>query len=114
MDGFDKREDGFERAFAREEELQFRARAQRNRRIAAWAGAKLGLADAALGQHTAALTGLHETDPNDEALVAELTQALAGQDLSEPRIRRRLDEFGQEALAELQAGRASGANHSTT
>ncbi len=105
MDAFDKREDGFEKAFAHQEEVQFRARAQRNRKLGAWAGEKLGLAGAGLNDYAAAFAGRYVTSPDDEALVAELVQALAGQDVSADRLRRRLEQFGQEALAELHARR---------
>ena len=42
MTTFDKREDSFEKKFAHDEELQFRATARRNKRLAAWAAEKLG------------------------------------------------------------------------
>ena len=44
MTTFDKREEGFEKKFAHDEELRFKATARRNRLLGQWAAEKLGLA----------------------------------------------------------------------
>ena len=43
MSGFDKREEGFERKFAHDEELQFKATARRNKLLGLWAAELMGL-----------------------------------------------------------------------
>jgi len=43
MTTFDKREEGFEKKFAHDEELQFKAGARRNKLLGMWAAEKLGL-----------------------------------------------------------------------
>src|SRR4051794_4593564 len=43
MTTFDRREEGFERKFALDEELKFRAEARRNRLLGLWAAEKFGL-----------------------------------------------------------------------
>src|SRR3979490_165920 len=43
MTTFDKREEGFEKQFARDEELKFKASARRNKLLGLWAAEKLGL-----------------------------------------------------------------------
>jgi len=48
MTTFDDREQGFEKKFALDEELKFKAESRRNRAVAEWAGAKLGLTGEAL------------------------------------------------------------------
>jgi hypothetical protein len=40
---FDKREDGFEKKFAHDEELKFKAGARRNKLLGMWAAGKMGL-----------------------------------------------------------------------
>jgi hypothetical protein len=105
MDTFDKREEGFERAFSHSQELRFRARARRNRKLGEWAGGKLGLSGPALEGYAAGFVA-HEVDnADDEALVSDLTAALASANISEHRIRRRLEEFEAAAMREIQAGR---------
>lgn len=42
MSTFDKREEAFERQFAHDEELRFKAEARRNRLLGLWAAEKLG------------------------------------------------------------------------
>ncbi len=95
MTTFEKREEGFERAFSHQEELRFRARARRNRRLGEWAGEKLGLSGPALEGYAAGFV----------ARVADLVAALAPAGISEHRIRRRVEEFEAAAMGELQAGR---------
>jgi len=42
MTTFDAREEGFEKKFALDEELQFKANARRNKLLGLWAAEKLG------------------------------------------------------------------------
>ena len=46
MTTFDKREEGFEKKFAHDEELRFKANARRNKLLGLWAAEKLGLSGA--------------------------------------------------------------------
>jgi hypothetical protein len=46
MTTFDKREEGFEKKFAHDEELRFKATARRNKLLGQWAAEKLGLTGA--------------------------------------------------------------------
>ena len=43
MTTFDDREKGFEKKFAHDQDLKFKAEARRNKALAEWAGAKMGL-----------------------------------------------------------------------
>ena len=47
MTTFDKREEGFEKKFAHDEELRFKATARRNKLLGLWAAEKLGISGAA-------------------------------------------------------------------
>lgn len=46
MTTFDKREEGFEKKFAHDEELLFKANARRNKLLGLWAAEKLGISGA--------------------------------------------------------------------
>jgi hypothetical protein len=46
MTTFDKREEGFEKQFAHDEELRFKANARRNKLLGAWAAAQMGVSGA--------------------------------------------------------------------
>jgi hypothetical protein len=43
MTTFDEREKGFEKKFAHDAELKFKAESRRNKMLAEWAGAKMGM-----------------------------------------------------------------------
>jgi hypothetical protein len=43
MTTFDKREEGFEKKFAHDEELRFKANARRNKLLGMWAAEKMGI-----------------------------------------------------------------------
>ena len=43
MTTFDKREEGFEKKFALDEELKFKSNARRNKLLGLWAAEKMGL-----------------------------------------------------------------------
>ena len=45
MNKFDERKKGFEKKFAKDQELQFKVSARRNKYLAEWAGLKLGKND---------------------------------------------------------------------
>ena len=45
MTTFNEREQGFEKKFALDSELKFKAESRRNKAVAEWAAAKLGLSD---------------------------------------------------------------------
>ena len=45
MSTFEDREKGFERKFAHDEEMQFRALARRNRLLGLWAAGRMGITD---------------------------------------------------------------------
>jgi hypothetical protein len=46
MTTFDKREEGFEKQFAHDEDLKFKAMARRNKLLGLWAAEKMGLTGA--------------------------------------------------------------------
>ena len=67
MTTFDKREEGFEKKFAHDEELQFKAMARRNKLLGLWAAEKLGKtgADAEAYAKEVVLADFEEAGDND-------------------------------------------------
>jgi hypothetical protein len=67
MTTFDKREEGFEKKFAHDAELQFKATARRNRMLGMWAAAKLGItgADADAYAKAVVVADLEEAGDDD-------------------------------------------------
>lgn len=66
MTTFDSREKGFEQKFAHDADLKFKAEARRNRALAEWAGAKLGLSGEALDDYIKAVRKADLAEKGDE------------------------------------------------
>jgi len=105
MTTFDKREEGFEKQFAHDEELKFKSVARRNRLIGLWAAQKLGIsgpeADAYAKEVVAAEFGEGggvfqklRKDFDDKGVTA-----------SDHQIRRTMDDLLAKAVAEVKAGK---------
>ena len=67
MSGFDRREEGFEKKFAHDEELLFKASARRNKMLGLWAAEKLGKtgADADAYAKSVVVADLEEAGDDD-------------------------------------------------
>lgn len=107
MTTFDKREDSFEKKFAHDEELLFRATARRNRRLAVWAAEKLGKPAADADAYFKEIMAADLEEAGDDDVVRKLTAdfAKAGVEQSEHQIRRTMDELMSAAVAEIKAGK---------
>ena len=106
MSEFDKREDGFERRFAVDEELAFKAVARRNKMLGLWVAELTGRSGEEAQAYAKSLVAAQvgETDP--ESIFAAIRAALtkAGVDLSDHRIRRKISETMEQARAAVRAG----------
>ncbi|MCX7900545.1 MAG: DUF1476 domain-containing protein [Methylocystis sp.] len=107
MSTFDQREDSFEKRFAHDEELQFRAEARRNKLVGLWAAEKLGKTGAAAQAYADALVAAEVAADADARVVAQIMKdfAAAGVEQSEHQVRRTMDEMLAKAKAEIKAGR---------
>ena len=66
MTTFDEREKSYEKKFAMDQELRFKAEARRNKLLAEWAGAKLGLSGPALEDYVRAVRKADLAEKGDE------------------------------------------------
>jgi hypothetical protein len=107
MSGFDKREDDFEKKFAHDEELRFRAYARRNKMVGLWAAGKLGLTGAAADSYAAELVAASVARTGNEDLLNRLRKDFdeKGVAQSDHQIQRTMEEMLARAVAEIQAGR---------
>lgn len=106
MTTFDKREEGFEKKFALDEELRFKANARRNKMLGVWAAQKLGLAgDEAEAYAKAVVMADFEEAGDDDVLRKVRTDFEAkGVGLSDHQIRRTMDELMEAAVAQIKTG----------
>src|SRR5665647_526546 len=66
MTTFDDREKAYERKFALDQDLKFRAESRRNRLVAEWAAAKLGIMGAALQDYVRSVVKADLEEKGDE------------------------------------------------
>jgi hypothetical protein len=102
---FDERERAFESHFAHGEELRFRARAQRNRLLATWAGERMRLTQDAAAGYVASITE-DGAVASDEALLARLQADLRACGIEEtlPALRREMERCLALVRAEQRVG----------
>jgi hypothetical protein len=105
MTTFDKREEGFEKQFAHDEELKFKATARRNKLIGLWAAEKLGLAGAEADAYAKALVVAELESTGNHDAFGKIRQDFdaKGVSLSDHQIRRTMDELTARAVSEVKA-----------
>jgi hypothetical protein len=102
---FDKREEGFEKKFALDEELKFKAEARRNRLLGLWAAEQLGLSeDAAMTYAREAVAGTF-AEGGEKAVIARLASDLSQKGVTEGTIRTQMSELLAQAIAQARAGK---------
>src|SRR5258708_31433437 len=106
MSGFDKREEGFEKKFAHDEELRFKAHARRNKLVGQWAAEKLGLVGAAAEAYARDVITADMDKPGSDGVFAKLRKDFddKGVAQSDHQIRRTMEEMLSKAVADIQAG----------
>lgn len=104
MTTFDQREEAFERRFAHDEELRFRAKARRDKLLGLWAAEKIGLSPAETDDYVAALIAADVAAHGDEAVFERLQADLAASAvvISDHRLRRTMEEFLHEAIMQVR------------
>ncbi len=105
MTTFDKREEGFEKQFAHDEELRFKATARRNKMLGLWAAGKLGLSGAEAESYAKAvvMADLEEVGDNDVFRKIRKDFDAKGVTESDHQIRRTMDELMAKAVADIKA-----------
>lgn len=106
MTTFDKREEGFEKKFAHDEELRFKATARRNKLLGLWAAEKLGKTGEAAEAYAKSVVLADFEEPGDDDVVKKVMAdfAAAGVTQSEHQVRRTMDELMAVAIDQVKAG----------
>ena len=108
MTTFDEREKGYENKFAHDADLKFKAESRRNKALAEWAGAKLGLTGAALDDYIKAVRKADLAEKGDDDVFGKVKADLAakGLKIDDADIRKVMGEALAKAVTEIEAGRA--------
>jgi hypothetical protein len=98
------REEGFERKFAFDEELKFKANARRNKALGLWAAEKLGKAGADADAYAKSVVVADIAEAGDDDVLRKVKADFdaAGIDQSEHQIRRTMDELMAKAIEEIR------------
>ena len=105
MTSFEDREKGFERKFAHDEELRFRATARRNKLLGMWAAGEMGITgDDALAYAREVIKADLE-QPGEEDVFRKLRGDfdVKGIKVSDHQIRQKMSELIGEALGQIEA-----------
>ncbi|MCC6775445.1 MAG: DUF1476 domain-containing protein [Hyphomicrobiales bacterium] len=105
MTTFDKREEGFEKKFAHDEELRFKATARRNRLLGLWAAEKLGLTGTAAETYAKEVVAADFEEAGDDDVVRKLRKDFDAKGVveSDHQIRRTMDELMAKAVEQIKA-----------
>ena len=105
-DAFQDRENTFEKQFAHDEDLRFKAIARRNKAVAHWVAELKGLSGADAEKYANEFVGA-QVGKSDSAVEAALRADLdSGKvDLSDHRLGKKMDEEMMAAIASIKAGK---------
>jgi hypothetical protein len=106
MTTFDKREEGFERKFALDEEQKFKAEARRGRLLGLWVAEKLGLSGNAAASYAKDVVAADFTEPGDADVVRKVMTDLGakGVAITEQELRAKMDELLAQAVVQVKTG----------
>ena len=104
MTTFDKREDAYEKKFAHDEELRFKASARRNKLLGLWAAEKLGKAGDEAADYAKDVVRADFEEPGDEDVFRKIRADFdaASVEQSDHQIRRTMDELMATAVDQIE------------
>jgi hypothetical protein len=105
MTTFDKREEGFEKKFALDEEQKFKSEARRNKLLGLWVAEKLGIAGDAATAYAKEVVAA-DFEPGGDGAVRKVAGDLGakGVAVAERELGAKLDELMALAIMQVKAG----------
>ncbi|HEY0220513.1 MAG TPA: DUF1476 domain-containing protein [Afipia sp.] len=104
MTSFDKREEGFEKKFALDEEQKFKAEARRNKLLGLWAAEKLGKNGDDAAAYAKEVVASDFEEAGDADVLRKVVADLSGKGIDEQQIRVKMDELMATAILQIKAG----------
>ena len=106
MNSFDKRQEGFEKKFALDEEQKFKAEARRNKLLGLWVAEKLGITGDAANAYAKEVVAADFEQPGDDDVLQKVMRDLTAKSVSltEQQVRAQMDMLLAEAVAQVKAG----------
>jgi hypothetical protein len=102
---FDKREEGFEKQFAHDEELRFKATARRNKLLGLWAAEKMGLSGADADTYAKAVVMADFEEAGEHDVFRKLRKDFDAKKttVSDQDIQRAMVDFTAKAIEPIKA-----------
>jgi hypothetical protein len=106
MTTFDKREEGFEKKYALDEEQKFKAEARRNRLLGMWAAEKLGITGDAATAYAKEVVAADFEEAGDGDVFRKVMGDISakGVALTDQQLRAKMDELMAQAIIQVKAG----------
>jgi hypothetical protein len=106
MTTFDKREEGFEKKFAHDEELRFKANARRNKLLGMWAAEKMGLSGPDADAYAKEVVVADFDESGDEDVFRKVRKDFdaKGVTQSDAQIRTTMIELMEQAINQIKGG----------
>jgi hypothetical protein len=102
MTTFDKREEGFEKKFAHDEELQFKAMARRNKLLGLWAAGILGKTGAEADAYAKDVVMADFEEVGDADVLRKVAKDLQGKGVTEQQVRAQMNELLEQAIEQVK------------
>jgi hypothetical protein len=105
MTSFEEREKGFERKFAHDEELKFKATARRNRLLGLWAAEQMGVSGDAAQAYAREVIKADLAEPGEEDVVRKIRADFDAKGVaqSDHQIRHKMADLMGEALGQIES-----------
>jgi len=106
MTTFDKREEAFEKKFAHDEELKFKATARRNKLLGLWAAEKMGMSGAEAEAYAKSVAVADLQEPGEQDVLRKIRRDFDAKGVvqSDHQIGRVMSELMEKAVADVKAG----------
>ena len=101
MNDFNDREKGFERKFTNDQEVQFKINAKRNKLLAIWAADILKLNEENKKNYITEVIKSDFEESGDEDVFRKIKKDLAGKNIQDSEIRKKMSEFLEVAKKEI-------------
>ena len=107
MTTFDDRERSYEKKFALDEELKFKSEQRRNKLLAEWAAAKLGMAGPAVADYVRAVRKADLATKGDEDVFQKIRKDFDDKrvGVSDAELRQAMAEFLGKAVSQIEVER---------
>ena len=101
MNKFDEREKGFEKKFAKDEELQFKIASRRNKYLGQWVSEKFGYNPEQEKEYILSVIKADFQEAGDEDVFKKIKADLKDLNVSDEDIRKKMDELNDKAKSEF-------------